>query len=67
MLRAATYGPGIIAAGALVFALWSNARFHQSFHWEKLPFEELTDDETKHKRKEATGVYMQPEMTESES
>jgi len=65
--RAATYGPGIIAAGALVFAIISNAQFKNSFNWEKLPFEELADDETKYKHKEETGVYIQPEMIESES
>jgi len=67
MQRAATYGPGIIAAGALVFAIFANARFHQSFNWEKLPFEELANDETKYKHKEETGVYVQSEMIESES
>merc|ERR1740116_789845 len=62
MQRAATYGPGIIAAGALVFAFHSNAKLRNAFTWEKLPFEELMDDETKYKAKEETSVYVQTEM-----
>mmetsp|Transcript_97 Transcript_97/g.238 ORF Transcript_97/g.238 Transcript_97/m.238 type:complete len:760 (-) Transcript_97:181-2460(-) len=66
MQRAATYGPGMIAAGALVYAFYSNACFHDKFNWEKLPFEEMADDETKYKHKEEKAVYMQPEMIEAE-
>jgi len=64
MQRAATYGPGIIAAGALVYGIVANARFANAFTWEKLPFEELADDEKKYKHKAETGVYVQPEMIE---
>jgi len=32
MQRAATYGPGIMAAGALVYAFYSNACFHDKFN-----------------------------------
>merc|ERR1740123_1324648 len=63
--RAASYGPGVIAAGALVFAIISNFGFHGKYAWEKLPFEELADDESKYKKKEETAVYVQTEMIES--
>lgn len=65
--RAASYGPGVISAGALVFTLISNYRFHGAFNWERLPFEELAEDKVKYEHKPESATYIQPEMIASES
>jgi hypothetical protein len=60
--RAATSGPGAIAASSMVYVVYSMRKFEKRFSWEKLPFIELKEENSKVKRKPDCGEYVQPFM-----
>jgi len=60
--RSDSWGPGIISASALVYAISSWNQFSDAYAWEKIPYEEIMKDKEKHTYREEEGVYIQPEM-----
>ena len=66
--KANGYGPGLISAASIVYALYSMRRFERHFAWERLSFQELmgkaqVDPMCKMKQKTFDGEYEQPELT----
>jgi len=53
-------GPSLLAAGAYIFLAISHSRFSRAFHWEYLPFEEITDSGSP--KAGPSGAYEQPEL-----
>uniref|UniRef100_A0A7S2NDN8 CSC1/OSCA1-like 7TM region domain-containing protein n=1 Tax=Alexandrium andersonii TaxID=327968 RepID=A0A7S2NDN8_9DINO len=62
--RADSYGPGIIAAPALVWTVGSLYKFN-GYRWEQMPIQELVLVGDTSKKREGLGKYVQPEMLES--
>jgi len=54
--------PGFIAGASFLYMYRSYTRFDRHFHWEMLPFEDIRDDGSHHKRKPRRSTYQQPEL-----
>jgi len=66
LIRASSYGPGIIVAPTLAYVAWALFRFNTEFCWERLPYEELVlhSHDPDVKKEVESFAYVQPEMVQ---
>jgi len=63
--RAPTWGPTAVCIPAFLLTVWWRHSFHQTFHWETLPFKEVIGEHAHHfAKKSGSHAYEQPELIE---